>query len=102
MSFGSRAGYLNAIASPHWRELRDEVVVMRQRYCCALCGQVYGDLELHHLNYDRLGRELPEDVQALCWECHRHADRERARRGYWRRVDGWASQVFGEDWGAME
>jgi hypothetical protein len=27
-------------------------------------------LELHHLNYERVGSELPEDLKALCRECH--------------------------------
>ncbi|MGH2369964.1 MAG: hypothetical protein ACRDI2_17430 [Chloroflexota bacterium] len=29
--------------------------------------------EVHHLTYERLGDELPEDLAALCAPCHRGA-----------------------------
>ena len=27
-------------------------------------------LEIHHLTYERVGRELDSDLVALCWSCH--------------------------------
>jgi hypothetical protein len=35
------------------------------------------DLELHHLTYERFGREQPSDLQILCPVCHDRADQER-------------------------
>ena len=32
-----------------------------------------GEAEVHHLSYERVGRELPEDLVALCPGCHRRA-----------------------------
>ena len=88
--------YRRALWSPHWRALRDEVIAWRQAYRCAgECGQVYGDLQLHHLTYERLGQELPEDVVGLCVECHRKADRIRADEAWWRRIDAWARKRYG-------
>ena len=39
--------------------------------------------EAHHLTYARFGNELLEDVEALCWDCHRdaHGFKPRARKG---------------------
>jgi hypothetical protein len=31
-------------------------------------------LQVHHLNYDRLENELPEDVVVLCKRCHEEED----------------------------
>jgi 5-methylcytosine-specific restriction endonuclease McrA len=36
-------------------------------------------VHVHHLNYLRLFRERRQDLQALCWDCHRVADGERRR-----------------------
>lgn len=30
-----------------------------------------GSLQVHHRTYERLGAELPGDLQVLCPECHR-------------------------------
>lgn len=63
-------------------------------------------LEVHHLNYDRIGSELDIDLEVLCRECHVDADKEREERvsadaddrRYSARLDGWASKVYGENW----
>jgi 5-methylcytosine-specific restriction endonuclease McrA len=58
--------------------------------------------EVHHVTYVRLGHEHPEDLQALCAECHAIADNERRARNaadvWWRRVDGWARARYGDNW----
>lgn len=49
---------------------------------CEHCGELFPTeftpcLELHHLTYDRAyGHELPDDLMALCRDCHQrmHAD----------------------------
>ena len=36
---------------------------------CALCPRTH-ELNVHHLNYERLGHERVEDVIVLCVRCH--------------------------------
>jgi 5-methylcytosine-specific restriction endonuclease McrA len=43
-------------------------------------------LEIDHLTYERVGRELVTDVQVLCNTCHRKKTRQDRRR---RRVRRW-------------
>lgn len=43
---------------------------------CERCPAT-SDLELHHLTYERFGREGPRDLEILCPSCHDRADRER-------------------------
>lgn len=57
--------YLN---SPEWKERRREALV-RADNCCEGCG-VIEHLEVHHLTYDRLGFERPQDLMVLCNACH--------------------------------
>lgn len=56
-------------------------VYARCKHCCEDCG-LFGPLELHHLRYwedlrahpkymvSILGKETPEDLLALCRQCH--------------------------------
>jgi hypothetical protein len=51
-------------------------VLTRARDHCEGCGRhvnEYGSarLDLHHLTYDRRGKEKPGDLLALCRDCHR-------------------------------
>ena len=70
-------------------------------------------LQLHHLDYESLGNESLDDLEALCEDCHADADEERAteteeraeeQRQEWEddrfeaRFLGWARAVFGEGW----
>lgn len=57
-----------ALASEHWRRLRDKVA----RRCGGVC-EGCGDRparHLHHLTYERLGSELLLDVAYVCVQCH--------------------------------
>lgn len=36
-------------------------------------------IHIHHLTYRRLFREPRQDLLAVCFDCHRHLDRERRR-----------------------
>lgn len=81
----TRDEYLAYLESPWWRA-RKAVVIRYRGEQCERCGCRYR-LQLHHRNYDRLGRELPADVELLCWICHQgeHGftydhDRERRER----------------------
>jgi len=60
------------IHSPGWRVFRLGVFAMRGAKC-ERCGRTQGRLDLHHLNYHRLGRERAEDIQILCHDCHKKA-----------------------------
>jgi 5-methylcytosine-specific restriction endonuclease McrA len=62
--------------SRHWQEIR-ALRFERDGHRCQDCKGKSGDpvLEVHHLTYDRLGRERLEDLVTLCQRCHstRHA-----------------------------
>jgi hypothetical protein len=61
--------YMDYLASPHWKAFRADVLTAA-RWTCE-CGDRGRDVEVHHLNYERLGHERPEDVVVLCPACHR-------------------------------
>jgi len=50
-------------------------VLQRAQGFCEDCWGAY-PLELHHLSYESVGCETPDDLDALCRECHkkRHID----------------------------
>jgi hypothetical protein len=64
-----REWYRRYLQTPEWRE-RADATKARFAGHCALCNAADG-LEAHHRTYDRVGRELPEDLTALCSDCHR-------------------------------
>jgi 5-methylcytosine-specific restriction endonuclease McrA len=72
--------YRRALNSQLWRDLRVRLIAERGGVC-EVCGfpevrgRPHSVLQLHHLTYERLGRELDEDVQVICWRCHRIAFR---------------------------
>jgi hypothetical protein len=68
--------YEAVLASERWRALRAEVI-RRAGYRCACCSRG-GPLDVHHAHgYRNLGKERPEELQALCHDCHTalHASR---------------------------
>ncbi len=95
----SRA-YTDYINSFQWY-LKRRAALGRAGKQCERC-QASGALEVHHLRYDRLGYEEPEDLLVLCPPCHAEADRERKdegdKRRWWARVGAWATKKYGEDW----
>lgn len=55
------------LLSEHWKSKRNEI--LSARGCkCEKCGE-WGN-EIHHLNYNNLWGEKPEDLQVLCGDCH--------------------------------
>ncbi len=60
------AAYLH---SDHWRLLRLEILSTRGSQC-ERCKK-FGRVDVHHLTYLRIGRELPSDLQVLCRSCHK-------------------------------
>lgn len=61
---GSYDAYLQ---SAHWRAIR-EWALERSDGRCERCGSRAEDV--HHRSYERVGCELPEDLEALCRSCH--------------------------------
>lgn len=65
--------YVKYISSAAWRHHPARVAElkasgMRCRICNASGSEV--ELQVHHRTYERLGAELPEDLTALCVDCH--------------------------------
>lgn len=56
------------IASDRWAARRERYFASHPRKC-AVCGSK-ASLELHHLSYERLGRERDDDLAPLCHRCH--------------------------------
>lgn len=68
--------YLDYLHSPTWR-VRAAQIRGRADFHCENCGRDDLPLEVHHLTYQHVGDESPEELLALCPPCHRraHADR---------------------------
>lgn len=103
--------YDRYIASQEWKDKRErslKFAYSKGKYWCQDCGWDFpkDQLEVHHLTYDRLGKERDSDLLVVCSRCHEKQDKIRAKKGRQRsesalddaRLDGWASKTFGEDW----
>ncbi len=62
--------YDEYLKTEHWQYTRRKVLADRGHQC-EKCRKRGGELNVHHLTYERLGEEMPEDLQVLCRECHR-------------------------------
>ena len=62
--------YIAYLKTPEWATRRGEAL-QRAGGRCQRCGELA--VGVHHLSYERVGAELPEDVIALCAPCHRLA-----------------------------
>ena len=69
--------YFTRIKRADWCEFYRPRIISRAGRYCERCKRRPDVFEVHHLNYDRLGRELDSDLQALCPACHLEADKER-------------------------
>jgi len=80
------------------RQLDQEVrrlVIARSRGYCEDCNEELSpdSTHVHHRTYERLGRELPKDLEVLCLRCHerRHPHqrfdslRVQGQKAAWRR-----------------
>ena len=96
--------YKKYIVSKKWKRIRDDMLKLANHRCTnyAKCqnGKT-GRLEVHHLNYDRLGCELPSDLAVYCSDCHpaadRHRDVEIRLRTYERGYDTYMTKKYGRD-----
>ena len=64
-----RVAYSEYLKSPWWRNHVRRQALDRAGYRCDVCRATQG-LEVHHVSYENLGREQPEDVLVLCCTCH--------------------------------
>jgi 5-methylcytosine-specific restriction endonuclease McrA len=60
--------YAEYLQSSWWRARRNDAL-RAASYRCQRC-ESKRDLEVHHLTYERLGAELPGDLDVLCRGCH--------------------------------
>jgi hypothetical protein len=70
---GRSPEYEAVMRSGGWRRRRRQAIRRAGRRC-EQCGE-RGPLDVHHVTYDRLGREAPGDVIALCPTCHARTHR---------------------------
>lgn len=68
VSLAHAHGYAAYLNSPEWKQKRLEAL-RRANYRCEACPETES-LEVHHLTYDRLGFERPQDLRVLCNPCH--------------------------------
>ena len=65
----NKVEYQNYLKSDHWQDFKTLVRKVHNGNHCGICGSSYG-LDIHHLNYKRLGKERLSDVIVLCRNCH--------------------------------
>lgn len=85
------------MASPAWAKQRAAWVLEYEARnaalpTCAVCNAGWvtesgATLDVHHHTYERLGKELFDDLVALCREHHEHVHRAFDSDSYWRRMD---------------
>lgn len=59
--------YYGYLESNMWRRKRD-FILKRNNYKCERCGSPAKFV--HHITYERIGYEKPEDLMAVCKSCH--------------------------------
>ena len=60
--------YYQYLKTGAWRERRAEVIA-RAKGICERCRR-WSIVNVHHLTYERLGREYPDDLLGVCSRCH--------------------------------
>lgn len=62
--------YQAYMVSPEWKAFRERYFRSRMPNECLGC-ETERDITLHHITYNRLGRESLIDVAPLCFRCHK-------------------------------
>lgn len=60
--------YQDYLKSNEWAQLKIDLFNYRGR-SCEICGVNYS-LQVHHLTYENIFNEEPEDLIILCKKCH--------------------------------
>ena len=71
-----RKKYEKHLKSAQWKNTRRVLFRLRGEKC-EVCKKPSPNLEIHHLNYKRLGSELASDLKIVCKKCHAQEDRKR-------------------------
>jgi hypothetical protein len=68
---GEKVDYRTYIQSSEWRA-KATAAKERAGWRCQVCNKSNEQVSLdaHHRTYERLGKELPEDITVLCRDCH--------------------------------
>ena len=74
--------YLAYIHSPEWKARRVRALQLAG-HRCQVCGETRG-LQVHHVTYANLGRELDRDLTVLCWWCHLFNTWQIRARRWWK------------------
>jgi hypothetical protein len=85
----NKADYAVYLASPDWRTRREKLLAAHGNRC-GLCGVPRmlarafdgADLNVHHLRYDTIGEEKPDDVEARCDTCHKATEKQTPARTF--------------------
>lgn len=72
--FGGFATYTEYLQGKHWKGLR-KTLCLKPESKCGGCSSKH-HLQIHHISYDRLGKELPDDLVVLCDDCHKRVHDE--------------------------
>lgn len=75
--------YQKYIESKEWQTKAEEAKA-RVGNRCQVCNRSRAEVQLdaHHRTYERLGKELPEDITVLCRDCHQlYEDEKKAKIG---------------------
>jgi len=62
--------YTKYLSGTHWKKTR-KLALERAEYQCQLCACTDAVLDVHHNNYNNLGKEKNKDLIVLCRPCHR-------------------------------
>ncbi len=61
--------YKQYLLRKQWADMKVDLITLRGAKC-ERCEKKTLKLHLHHLSYDRLYNEEPEDLELLCAGCH--------------------------------
>src|SRR5690348_16116797 len=103
--------YEEYIKSAKWRTI-SATMKKFANFVCQHCGKTFhpSELDVHHVNYERLGNERPSDLQILCRAtCHPIADAKRVEvvhirreeRQYESAVDTYLSKKYGNNYAPL-
>lgn len=66
----TREGYWNEyLQTNHWQSIKERTYKIHGRRC-TLGVNCEGPLDVHHISYENLGEEKPEDTEILCRKHH--------------------------------
>lgn len=88
-----RKRYEKHLKSAQWKNTRRDLFRLRGEKC-EVCGRRAANLEIHHLTYERLGKELPSDLKIVCKKCHEDEDQKRKMEVYAKREARRESAAF--------